>query len=244
MSDLKKNEQKFEKIDLRMLNYDFSDFPEKKEIWAADKKLTQQAYKKLGEIWNKDSKSRGFLKHIISAFFPINQFNKILQETPNVNMRCAILNIKLAGVKEISKSISKLSMKKMFIDAKCVTEKREKYNQSEIDELDLIRKQLPIAHKNGSTAYFSDTSTKFLSIEAIIALQYFLEKMILLDNKEIMFTINKRRISETQTQRKNKLSDKQINLVSKATTYGIGDNLDSKTFNALNQLKNQLQNDK
>lgn len=225
---------------VRIGAYSFESFKEKDSIYEPDKKLTIKAYNNIVQMWNKDQKSRNFLKHIIGAFVPINFFNKILH-APEEQMKCAILNIRLTGIGNIAKEITKLSMENMFQGAKAMTENRTERTPEEMKKIQEIKNSIPVECLNGSCAYFSDTSTKFLSIEALIALRYICEELLFSDDKEAHFTINKKRLNEYQKEQKNKLNENEINRVTKATTYGVGDNMDDKTREALLKLQSQLQ---
>ena len=48
-----------------------------KKLCEPDEKLTNDAYNKICELWNKDEKSRGFIKYLIRSYFPIQPMNKI-----------------------------------------------------------------------------------------------------------------------------------------------------------------------
>ncbi len=235
---------KFIKFPINQMTRSFEHIEDKKQIWDPNKKFVEKAYKNICNMWNKDYKSRGFLKHIIGSFLPITYFNKILLLDPkSKENRCAILGIKLSGISQISKSLTKISMERMFIESKATTEGRDKLTEIEVKQLNDLRRSLPIEHINGSVAYFSVDSTKLMSVEALIALMSFCEMMLIYDDKEMNFTINKKRISQTQENiNKNKLNKTEINKVAKAVTYKttIGDNIDSSTFEALNKLKQQF----
>lgn len=236
-----KNERPFIKFEGN-LNHDFSTFKKPEKIWDADPKFVEKAYKNICIMWNKNYKSRGFIKHLIGSFFPINMFNKIAHTQPN--MKCAILGIKLAGLFQISESIAKINTEKLFIDAKYISSDKSEYSKEDLEKIENLKKSIPIEHRTGSIAYFSDDSTKYLSIEALQALLIFSEKLIMFDDREMIFTINKKRISESQTyvNNENKLNKNEINKVTKAITYGnkIVNSIDEKTLNTLKKLKNQL----
>lgn len=250
---MSKNEQQsvsenkpFNKVNF-IEKYDFSYIEPKKQVWDLNKELVEKAYKNICIMWNKDYKSRGFLKHLISSFFPINSFNKIAKRG-DVEIRCAILGIKLTGIVECSEALTKISMGRMFIDAKYLGNEDKTYSKEDFEKINQLLKECPVECKNGSIAYFSENSTKYLSAEALHAFQVFVEYLLLNGDKEMGFTLNKMRISASQENVPNekKLTEKEVNKVSKAVTYGLpktklGDNLDKSSFEALNKLKQQLE---
>jgi hypothetical protein len=241
-----KENKTFNKVNF-IEKYDFSYIEPKKQLWDLNKELVEKAYKNICIMWNKDYKSRGFLKHLISSFFPINNFNRMIKKGDK-EIRCAILGIKLTGVVEISETIAKLSTERLFISAKYLDKEDKTYSKEDSEKINQLLKECPIECKNGSVANFSENSTKFLSQEAIHAFQIFIEHLLLNGDKEMSFTINKRRISSSQENISSdkKLTEKEVNKVSKAITYGLpktklGDNLDKTSFDALNKLKQQLE---
>jgi hypothetical protein len=259
------NFEKFDQIErvMAMFSFDVNDYNQDKSFTQINPALVKQSYKKLGEMWNKNEKSRNFCKHIISAFITINNWNKVLNfegekfdefgKITNKNFLYqvdAILGIKLAGITRISHGITKISMHKMFLDAKCITEKRNVYTKGEQEELDRLIANLPIEVRKGTFAYFSEKSTKYICNETSIALRLFTTNMLLLDNKEINFLIKKTRIGQINNDlpKENKLTNSEINLMSKVTTYGIpkksenalSNNLSEKSLQILNKLKSSL----
>jgi len=261
------NQKEFKKFD-RIVKLDFSKIlKEKKSIFEPNVKMTQKAYDKICEIWNKDEKSRKFLKHIISAFFPINNWNKVMFKKDTDIIKCAILNHDLTGISNISESLAGYSMKKMFIDANCILEgdvinnekKSRLYKKEELDELNSLRNSLPISIREGDFAYMCEKSDKFISGETAIALQQFIELLILNGDKEMTNMIRKMRnesmkdewnndldtelkITAHDFEQKRQKEQKQIAkeiLESKAPK--LSDNLNTSTLSKLEELKLKMQ---
>ena len=190
-----------------MVELDFTKIlGEKKIIFDPNIQMTQKAYDKICDIWNKDEKSRKFLKHIISSFFPINPWNKLLYKKDSDIVKCAILNHNLTGISNISESLSAFVMKKMFIDVSCVLEgdlindvkTPRQYTKEEQKELNDLRNSLPIPIREGDFAYLSKVSDKYMSNEACIALQQFIEILLINGNKEMSGLVKYMRISQTK----------------------------------------------
>ncbi|MCK9417537.1 hypothetical protein M0Q97_12925, partial [Candidatus Dojkabacteria bacterium] len=59
-----KENKTFNKVNF-IEKYDFSYIKPKKQLWDLNKELVEKAYKNICIMWNKDYKSRGFLKHLI-----------------------------------------------------------------------------------------------------------------------------------------------------------------------------------
>ncbi len=254
LKDKKKNivpvvDENFKIIPTPLIN--FSDFiPEKKEMFSLDSKYCQQAYDTICAMWNKDQKSRNFVKHLISAFVPYNNFARLFNISEGENTKCAILNHNVTGIREISEGLTKISMKKMFIDAHLITEevpegaeKRTKYNEDEIAEMDAIRKTVPIEIVEVRVGVMSDKSDKIIQVETNQALVMFATEMLLRCD-ELNFTIRKTRLQHAQSDvpKEKQLTKKEINQVVGRQTFGMDHKVDNKTFSKLLALKEELEN--
>ncbi len=201
--------------------------------------------------WNKDTKARNFIKHIIGAFYGISSFNKILQfseeDLSNKKNKCALLGIWLCGIKDIADFGASMLLDRAKLDVayheneSLKSEESKKKLDQTIAEYNEKLKAFPIAVRNRNFAYFSEKSDKFLSNEAVIALQLFTQEAILLDEREVTFTLNKRRINHFNKHKikNNKLSKAEVNKVAKANTFGV---FDESTLNKLMKVKEELEN--
>jgi len=226
-------------------SHDFSDLPEKKNLFDPNPKLIEKAYKTCSELWVKDDKSRNFLKHIIASFLPHDPFMKMVYKPENEIFKCAILGINLTGIKNIAEGVTKIGMKKMFIDAHANIEKRD-YSAEETKELNDARNLVPIEIREGSYAIMSETSDKVISREAVVALRIFMERLMWMMEyeKDVKFLVTKMKLNNSQEDvDTNKLTKSEINIVAKAMTFGteIKNTLDSKTLTALEKLRAQFQ---
>lgn len=131
-----------------------------------DETLVQKAFAKICEYWNKSENSRKFIKHIISAFYPVKDSQRVEsfkeEDTKNDKNRCCILGVKVAGVDEIGKEWMALGLENLFVkikDKKILTK----------------RNSLPVEIRNATFAYSSKKSDKFMSSESALALAYFVD---------------------------------------------------------------------
>lgn len=211
-----------------------------------NEKFINKSLLKLCSMWNSNENSRKFVLHLISAFLPVNNWNKIFtfnEETiKKYGINDCLIGIKLAGIKEITEKISEFTTKRMFINAKAVVEHRDKYTDEELKELKDLINSMPIEIKNASIAFYSVNSNKILSKESIHALHYFTQYCIFNNVREIVFTLNKKRFKQGQNNYKNKLNNKQVNKVMKANTFGLSNVIDENTFDKLKSLKNEIEN--
>lgn len=216
---------------------------EKTRIWDPNPEIVQKAHNNICIMWNKNQQSRNFIKHLVAAFLPIDMMSRAFYVDPEKETKCVITGHKVCGIKNIAEGFAKFSTKKLFVDAKAIVENRD-YTEEEKQELNSVRDKLPIEIRTGSVTFLSENSDKTISYDAVVALQHFVTNMILCDNKELMFTINKKRMKESQSEfsEEKRLNQKQINSVSKAATYGIKDSIDSDTFSKLEAMKKQLAN--
>lgn len=207
------------------------------------KDLITKAYIKICQLWNKDSKSRNFIKHLILNFIPINEWNKILNfpesELKENKNHCCILNIKLIGIRKLSEELAEFKIKQMYITAETDNDKKQKL----IDEYNSEIKKLPTKIKFKDYAYFGNKSDKYLSKYALIALKNFISETLLSDEKEINFLLNKMRFKQAQERfPKNKqLNNSELNKVVKASTFGLRNIIDDKTLEKLKVLKDEIE---
>lgn len=251
-SKASKSNQTFVERDLSIIKVDFVNDPtfERKEVWAPEPKDIQKAYDKLLVMWNKDQKSRNFVKHLVIAFLPLNTFNKVGSIPTDKKINCAILGYELAGLLDISKGLAKIGMDKVFVDAKAHIENDGKYTKEQQNQLKKIRNSVPIQIRKAMFAYLSDSSDKYLCNASVVALHFFAESMMLhFDDDEIRFSLNKKRFKEANNNfpkknGKKRFDNKQINNLSKAATFGIKDNLDIKTLSSLEAMKAEMEAEK
>lgn len=193
------------------------------------KDLMNKAFIKICQLWNKDIKSRNFIKHLILNFIPVNEWNKILnfpeKDLKENKNHCCILNIKLIGIRKLSEELAIFKMKQLRITA-------------EFDDV----KKLPAEIKFKYYAYSGNKSDKYLSKYAIAALNNFINECIICDEKEINFLLNKMRIKQAQERfPKNKqLNNSELNKVVKSSTFGLRNIVDDKTLEKLKVLKDGI----
>lgn len=131
-----------------------------------DETLVKKAFEKICESWNKSENSRKFIKHIISAFYPTKDSQKVAvfkeEDVKNDKNRCCILGVKMAGVEQIGQEWAKLGLENLFVkikDKKILTK----------------RNNLSVEVRNATFAYSSKKSNKYLSGEATYALGLFVK---------------------------------------------------------------------
>ena len=111
---VKRSEQenfKIERIHPEELNLSI----ERKQIWDPTAEGINAAYGKYVKLWNKDQKSRNFVKHLVANFLPINQFARALNLPADT--KCAILGFELAGISEIAEVHGRLGVKRMVVSS-------------------------------------------------------------------------------------------------------------------------------
>lgn len=219
--------------------------PEK--FCTINKQNVLKSFKTLCDLYNKDNKSRNFVKHIIGAFYPVNSWNKVVSFPEEIlsakKNKCALTGFWVCGIKEIAELGAKLLLPRAKYE--CASTEEEK--QQAEKEFNTVKNSFSAAVKNRMFAYMSDKSDKYLSNDAIIALQIFVEQCIFQDVKDIMFILNKKRTKQfnSSVSNKNKLSKAQINKISKAQTYGgmskamLGN--DAELAKKLLSIKNELE---
>lgn len=163
-------------------------------VWDPYPLTVQKAFDRICKLWNKDSKSRGFLKHLIIAHMPVDQGKRLISIEKGKYPKCAILGFELNGIKNIAEGFAEFSSKKLFITVKATAESR-KPTKDEINEIKKLHSQYHKSILYGSVAYASQETDKYLSLESIMALHYFTSEMILISN-DIAEIINIKRLKE------------------------------------------------
>ena len=187
-----------------------------------NKQNVRKAYIQLCQSFNKDEKARAFVKHIVGAFYPINSWNKVIQFDEYIlsarKNKCALTGLWVCGIKDIAKLSSKLLVPRARYE--CANTDEEKKQAEE--EFNTIVASFPAAVKNRIFAYFSEKSDKYLSNDAVVALQLFVQDCIIYDVKDIIYVLNKKRFKafNRDISKKNKLTKSEENKLAKAQTYG------------------------
>jgi hypothetical protein len=111
------------------------------------------------------------------------------------------------------------------------------------DEVNALLEKMPEEIKNCQIGVLSENSDKHLMIESVMALLHFSQRMIMTGDKEFNFLIKKSQINRAQENVKEdkKLTPSEVNNVAAATTYGLKNNINEKTYSALEKLKMSLE---
>lgn len=217
-----------------------ADLEEKKVVWDPNPEFIKKAYSLICKQWNKNQKSRNFIKHLVAAHLPIDQFSRLFYAGEDKEYYCCILGYRLTGLKNIAESLSEFSVKKMFIDASVMTQERDGYTEEEAEELNKLKSRIPIAAKEGRIAYLSDRSDKVISLDSLIALRFFVLNHLMLDS-ELDFTLTKSRVNKTFRDRNIEITNKQANTVTKAHNFGLSGVMNKSGIEALKDLKDKLE---
>ena len=216
-----------------------------KKLGEPDEKLTNEAYNKLCELWNKDEKSRGFVKFLIKAFLPKNPLNKILSFSGNPG-RCCVLGIKLAGVKEISDLWAPVQLLRAgrTLEVSAGKDSYKAAKEFKRKERELFQK-MPVEVRNSTIGYFSDKDwcDKYLSGEAYTALLEFVEDCLWGEEEDVLYILNQLRNEEKRKDEKTKGHEKgferkeRTSKPKKDKTYDLTQFVDEDTLKQLKKIK-------
>ena len=214
-----------------------------KRIGEPDEKLTNDAYNKICELWNKDEKSRGFIKFLIRSFIPKKPMNKILSSSgqDGSKVRCCVLGIKLAGIKEITDAWTPVTLLRTAESVSMQAEGRDKVSREYLKKEKKLLQDMPVEVRNSTIGYYSDKENcdKYLSGEAYIALLEFVEDCTFGDEEEIVnLLIQMKRAEErknaprpaAKTWKKPKEEGGQ-------KTFGFSQFIDEKAMEKLKKIK-------
>ena len=205
----------------------------KRSVYDPDEKLTGKALLKFCELWNKDEKSRGFVKHLVRNFVPSNPQNRVLsfteEDTKENKDRCCIIGIKLAGTQDIAFGMKKFVDEAARIDSVLEAEGRKERTKEEKKYLNGILQSLPVEIRNTTVAYTNPKSNKTLSGEAVAALEVFVKEMVDAGDAEMIEATTPRPKKEW----KKKKGGRQ------GSGIALGDMLSSDVLNKLYGIKNK-----
>ncbi len=249
----KSPETNFLQVSPEGLKFNFkAEMKPKEKIWDLNPDLVQTAYDKIVVMWNKDQKSRNFIKHLIAGFLPYEPMYRMLNAGPDP-LFCAITNLKLTGVGEIAKHYGELGVQRMFSSAHAMviesenreeTEEEKAANLAQQEKIAGMIKAMPREVQNVQIGVSSDSSTKYLMVETIQALLHFSTTLLMFGDDEMSFLLKKSQINKTQQNRENKITPSEVNKVAAAVTFGLKSNVSEKTYSALEKLKMQLEEEK
>jgi hypothetical protein len=251
--------KKFFFVNKKIYDIKLSDslYLERKSKFDPSRELIIKSLEIIKTQWNKDLKSRNFIKHLIGNFIPINLFNKLTTtkyepdpESSNVKIliaKCAILGIKLIGTDDL---IEKMKIIDPIIEKIKVIREIQTPGISDSEEFDKLTEELettinkmPVEFKEYSIAYYSLNSNKHLSIHALYALNYFVEQALFLGDKDVQFTVTKVRLMDNQIVKNSHISKTELNSIAKVSSFGVKNHhLSEKTYIALEKLKIELKN--
>ena len=207
----------------------------KRNVYDPDERLTGSAILKYCELWNKDDKSRGFVKHLVRNFLPVNPQKRVItftkEDTENNKDRCCILGIKLAGVEDIAFGMKKFVDEAARIDAQMEAEGRKERTKDEVKYLNGILATLPVEIRNTTVAYVSSKSDKVLSGEAVTALDIF--------SKELVEGGDEEMIEATTPRPKKEWKKKKKGGNHQSSGIALGDMLSSDVLKKLYSVNNK-----
>jgi len=169
------------------------------------------AFVKLCDIWNSTEQSRNFMKHLIQSFLPLTdkriaKFSE--KEITDGTNRCCILGLKLAGINDLVDKLTEYQTYRQSIEAKAAAESRKLTEKESKNLLHRFHK-LPIEIQNGTQAVSSDKSQKYLSVEANIALNIFVERALEAGDRDVLFTMKPELLKEHKAKSKEKRERRQ-----------------------------------
>lgn len=184
-----------------------------------NKAISEKTEKKIAKIY--DGTGKKFILHLIGAFLPIDHWSKMMGFKEGENPVCCLTNQKLAGIMDMAKMDGK-GMDLLLLRCKIQINQDEEEREEQIKKYNELLSTVPEEISKRNIAYCSDTSDKFLSEEALVALQNFAINRMLRGDKDIEFAVNKKRIKHFHG---SKLSKGEVNKAAKAITHGttLGD---------------------
>ena len=204
-------EEKYTKNPLRLV-YEGG----KRTVYDPNERLTNKAFLKFCELWNKDEKSREFVKHLVRNFLPINPQNRVSSFTKEDKKerrdRCCIINIKMAGTEDIAFGMKKFVDEASRIDSQMEREGRKKRTKDERNYLYGLLNELPVEIKNTTIAYVNPKSNKTLSGEAVTALDLFVKELLEAGEKDMIEATTPRPPKRKKTKKKSNRKEGGISL--------------------------------
>lgn len=170
------------------------------KLYDPNEELTNKAFQKYCEMWNKDEGSRKFLRHLIGSYMPWDSAHKI-QTVESGKDKCCILNLKVAGLSEINDKWKALATVRHEMDGKEWYESTDKLSSKDSKKLKSMKQEMSPEVRRARFGYYSDGSDKILSREAGEALVRFVKEAIDAGDGEIYFIANRDRIIKENEKR-------------------------------------------
>lgn len=220
-----------------------------RKIGNPDEKLTTKAYKAICDMWNCSEGSRKFVKYMVYNFLPVNPGSQMMKysdedKANNIN-RCCVLRIKLAGLDDVIDFYTKFGLARMAGDFKAAAEHLPKLPKEQYEELKKLRKEAPIEVKNATVGYVSQDGKKYISGEALTALEIFTQDCLLNDEKEIAHVVKTKMAGGNQDKAKQRKEEAakqkaEVEAIKKKSLFNVKSFVDDKTLGALEKLKSNL----
>lgn len=212
-----------------------------RSVYDANQKKIIRAYIRIAKMWNKDEKSRKFIKHLIGAYLPINHLNRLVNVPAN-GTKCCILNEELVGLLKVNESYNKLTEHQKNLILRSLLEDVSNLSNEGQEEYEIMVAEFGKEIIECNICYYSYNSDKYLSKEAIFALNFFTSNM-LPTTEEIskIITYNrKKNMTVSEEQQKLERSLKESSRKAKESKK-LAENLDGESLNNLKSLKKQLE---
>lgn len=206
------------------------------KLYDPNEELTQKAFLKYCQMWNKDDGSRKFLRHLISSFLPWDSTKKIETVEDGKN-KCCILNLSVAGITEISSKWAELAACRKAMDGKEWFENSDKLSSRDSKKLAGIKREMKPEVRNGRFGYYTEGSNKVLCREAGEALVRFVKEAIDRGDGEIYFLANREKILKENEKKEKKV--KKNNFVPQRKKSNC---LDEATLDKLRKIKRAMPN--
>lgn len=207
------------------------------KLYDPNEELTNKAFQKYCEMWNKDEGSRKFLRHLIGSYMPWNSSHKI-QTVENGHDKCCILNLKIAGITEISDKWAEYAATRHEMDGKEWYENSDKLSSKDNKKLKSLKQSMSPEVRRGRFGYYAENSDKILSREAGEALVRFVKEAITAGDGEIYFIANRDRILKENEKRDKKKSAKGNG--GERRQWKSSNCLDDATLEKLRQVKKSM----
>lgn len=199
--------------------------------------FVSKAYETIEKNYKTES-GKKFIKHLIIAFLPINDFGYLLSS--NENQKCCITNKKGFDIDKFAE----LTFESIFLNAQIIIgneEQKIEATKKRNEMIENVRNYFKVEeHENIKITrrlYYSDKSDKLISFPAIVALRDFAINQSFKNDKEIEKIMNIKYRNEIN-QRKQEKIEKETPQKQTTANYTIGDAFQSE----LEKLKNKFEN--
>jgi hypothetical protein len=152
--------------------------------------LIKRSLTRICNYWNRDERSRKYIKHLMASFLPENAKEPVDSFTNDELERglnfCSLSGCKMASNSDVELSYGAYNACRKIVCEEAKEKKLKKLGFKEVDTLRKMKEAMPIEIRNINIGYRSVCSRKILSYNSIVALTIFASDCFDVEEQEVV----------------------------------------------------------